>query len=230
MSRRGTMSSSLALAGDAAHRREAPRLARRLDRLAHDGDVARSPRRCSRRRTRRSASRDAVRPCRGRRRSVSVAPWWRACASRSSDRSTAMMRSAPARRAPITAPRPTSPQPNTATVEPGCTFAVYSAAPIPVESPHANTARAGERRVRADLGERDLGHHGRLGEGRGAHEVAQRLAAAATGASCRRGGSRAPCRSRIAMQRFVRGLAAVDALAALGREQRHDVVARAQRA
>ncbi len=51
-----------------------------------------------------------------------------------------MIRSAPARRAPITAPSPTSPQPNTATEEPGATFAVESAAPIPVESPHANTA------------------------------------------------------------------------------------------
>jgi hypothetical protein len=55
---------------------------------------------------------------------VSVAPWWRACASRSSERSTATMRSAPASRAPITAPSPTSPQPKTTHVDPGSTRAV----------------------------------------------------------------------------------------------------------
>ncbi len=51
------------------------------------------------------------------------------------------MRSAPASRAPITAPRPTSPHPKTTHVEPRSTPAVYSAAPIPVERPHANGAQ-----------------------------------------------------------------------------------------
>ena len=41
----------------------------------------------------------------------------------------------------MTAPRPTSPQPNTTQVEPARTSAVYSAAPIPVERPHANGAQ-----------------------------------------------------------------------------------------
>ena len=52
------------------------------------------------------------------------APWWRALASRSSDRSTATIRSAPASRHPITAPRPTRPHPNTTHVAPGRTSAV----------------------------------------------------------------------------------------------------------
>ncbi len=39
-------------------------------------------------------------------------------------------------------------------------------------------ARAVERRLRGDLGQGDLGHDGRLGEGRRAHEVAQGLARA----------------------------------------------------
>ena len=52
-----------------------------------------------------------------------------------------MIRPAPASRAPITAPRPTSPQPKTATVEPGSTCAVFSAAPIPVDRPQAKGAQ-----------------------------------------------------------------------------------------
>ena len=51
-----------------------------------------------------------------------------------------MIRSAPASRAPITAPRPTRPQPKTATVEPGSTCAVFRAAPIPVDRPQAKGA------------------------------------------------------------------------------------------
>ena len=55
-----------------------------------------------------------------------------------------MIRSAPCRRQPATAPRPTSPAPNTTQVEPGSTLAVLIAAPIPVDSPHANgAARSG---------------------------------------------------------------------------------------
>ena len=41
----------------------------------------------------------------------------------------------------MTAPSPTSPQPKTMHVDPGWTSAVYSAAPIPVASPHANGAQ-----------------------------------------------------------------------------------------
>ena len=52
-----------------------------------------------------------------------------------------MIRSAPWIRAPATAPRPTRPQPKTATTEPGCTSAVYIAAPRPVERPQANSAQ-----------------------------------------------------------------------------------------
>ena len=51
-----------------------------------------------------------------------------------------MIRSAPARRQPATAPRPTIPAPNTTQVEPGSTLAVLSAAPRPVERPQANSA------------------------------------------------------------------------------------------
>ena len=50
----------------------------------------------------------------------------------------AMIRSAPASRAPATAPRPTSPAPKTATVDPGSTLATYRAAPTPVVAPQAS--------------------------------------------------------------------------------------------
>ena len=52
-----------------------------------------------------------------------------------------MMRLAPASRQPITAPRPTRPQPKTAQTEPGSTRAVKKTAPMPVDSPHANGAQ-----------------------------------------------------------------------------------------
>ncbi len=48
------------------------------------------------------------------------------------------MRSAPASRAPATAPRPTIPAPNTTQVLPGSTLAVVSTAPSPVDRPQAN--------------------------------------------------------------------------------------------
>ena len=48
-----------------------------------------------------------------------------------------MIRSAPWSRQPATAPRPTIPAPKTTQVEPCSTAAVFIAAPIPVESPHA---------------------------------------------------------------------------------------------
>ena len=68
---------------------------------------------------------------------VSVAPCPRASARRSSERSTTMIRSAPCRRQPATAPSPTMPAPKTAHVEPASTFAVNIAAPNPVERPQA---------------------------------------------------------------------------------------------
>ena len=46
-----------------------------------------------------------------------------------------MMRDAPAMRAPWMTAVPTPPQPRTATVEPGRTSAVLSAAPTPVVTP-----------------------------------------------------------------------------------------------
>src|SRR4051812_49657354 len=49
-----------------------------------------------------------------------------------------MIRSAPWRRQPATAPRPTMPAPKTTHVEPGSTLAVFIAAPRPVDRPHAN--------------------------------------------------------------------------------------------
>ena len=48
------------------------------------------------------------------------------------------IRSAPCRRHPATAPRPTIPAPKTTHVEPGSTLAVNIAAPRPVERPQAN--------------------------------------------------------------------------------------------
>ena len=55
-----------------------------------------------------------------------------------------MIRSACLSRQPATAPRPTIPAPNTTQVDPGFTWAVFMAAPKPVESPQANRhARSG---------------------------------------------------------------------------------------
>jgi hypothetical protein len=80
-----------------------------------------------------------------------------------------------------------------------------------------------EGRVRRDVRERDLRHDGVLGECRGAHEVADRLAAARE--PRRAVGQVAEvlllpnCETEVRAQ-----AAAVDALAALRREQRDDVV------
>ena len=51
-----------------------------------------------------------------------------------------MIRSAPCRRQPATAPSPTMPAPKTTQVDPGSTAAVLIAAPRPVESPQAKSA------------------------------------------------------------------------------------------
>ena len=69
-----------------------------------------------------------------------VAPWPRASSSLSSERSTQTIVSAPCRRQPATAPSPTIPAPKTAHVDPGSTFAVFIAAPSPVDNPQAKSA------------------------------------------------------------------------------------------
>ena len=135
-----------------------------------------------------------------------------------------MIRSAPASRAPITAPRPTRPQPNTAHVEPGWTRGGVERRADPGREAARERRAAVERRLRAHLRERDLGHDGVLREGRGAHEVPQRLAAARQ--------ARRPV-GEVAEPLLVADrdaavrprAAAVNALAALRREQRDHVVA-----
>ena len=67
---------------------------------------------------------------------VSVAPNRSAHASFGAATSTAISRSAPAILAPCSAARPIPPRPITATRAPGHTFAVWIAAPTPVETPH----------------------------------------------------------------------------------------------
>ena len=54
--------------------------------------------------------------------------------------SIAMMRSAPASAAPLTAESPTPPQPITATVAPGSTLAALNTAPTPVITPQPTSA------------------------------------------------------------------------------------------
>ena len=60
---------------------------------------------------------------------MSVAPSLVASCSLAGLVSTAMMRPAPAICAPLIAAMPTPPQPITATVSPGATFAVFTTAP-----------------------------------------------------------------------------------------------------
>ena len=163
----------LALAGHAGDRAEAPAHARGLDRLAHDRRRCRWPRRCSRRRSRRS-SRGSASTASGPPMSVSVAPWPRACSSRSSARSTQMIRSAPASRAPATAPRPTRPAPKTAQVEPALDLGDVERGADAGGRAAGERADHVERRLGVHLGQRDLRHHGRLGERARAHEVADR--------------------------------------------------------
>ena len=81
-----------------------------------------------------------------------------------------------------------------------------------------------ERRLRAHLRERDLRHHGVLGERRRPHEVAQRLTVPREA----RGAVGEVAEALLVADRdaAVRAIAeAVDALPALGREQRDDVIA-----
>ena len=98
----------------------------------------------------------------------------------------------------------------------------------PGREPARERRAAFERRLRRDLRERDLRHDRVLRKGRRAHEVAHRLAVA--------GEARRPVwevaepllvADRDAAVRSP--AAAMDAVAALGREERHDVVARPER-
>src|SRR5205085_7750307 len=94
----------------------------------------------------------------------------------------------------------------------------------PRRQPACEETRAVEWSIVAHLGERDLGHDGVLGERGSSHEMADRLAVA-----------RQPGRAvgQVALVLLVADreaeirarVAAVDALAALGREERDDVVA-----
>jgi hypothetical protein len=109
-------------------------------------------------------------------------------------------------------------------VEPGSTLARVDRRPEAGREAAGEEAGAVEGSVLAHVRERDLGHHGVLGEGRGAHEVAHRLAVArqARGAVGQialvllLANGEAEIRARIA---------AVGAFAALRREERHHVVA-----
>jgi hypothetical protein len=74
----------------------------------------------------------------------SVAPAVRARSSFVAEVSTAMIRSAPARRAPVTAESPTPPSPTTSTVSPGWAPAAFWAAPTPVRM--AQPSRAASSR------------------------------------------------------------------------------------
>src|SRR5205823_3115637 len=89
-------------------------------------------------------------------------------------------------------------------------------------------AGAVERRLGRDPRERDLRHHGVLGERRGAHEVADRLAVARQ--PRRAIGQEALVLLLADREAEVRArIAAVDAFAALRREEGDDVVARRDR-
>ena len=220
----------LALAGDAAHGRRGPTpIARRLDRLAHHGDVAG---RLEGVVGAEAAGRleDPLDDVGRRPTIVSVAPW---CARqlRGGPRRGRRRRSArrPAGRQPMTAPSPTMPAPKTTHVEPGSTFAVFIAAPSPVERPHANSAAPSSGASGLIFASAISGITVYSAKVERAHEVAERLAVA-----------REPRRAvgQVALvllladrEAEVRArAAAVDALAALRREQRDDVVAGRERA
>jgi hypothetical protein len=120
------------------------------------------------------------------------------------------------------------PAPKTTHVDPGSTFAVFIAAPSPVERPHAKRTCVLERRLGVDLRQRDLRHDRVLRERGRPHEVTDRVAVPPE--------SRRPV-GQVALvllladgQAEVRSLAAaVHTLAALRREERDDVIARGER-
>ena len=121
---RGTMSSVSPLpATPATVQKAQPMRADSTYRITRVAGRLEGSRRRSRRWTRRSSPRPRRRSARSRRGGAS--------SSRSSERSTQAIRPAPARRQPITAPGDQAAPGRR--VDPGSTFAVLSAAPIPVE-------------------------------------------------------------------------------------------------
>ena len=89
----------------------------------------------------------------------------------------------------------------------------------------ADVADLVERRVLADLGQRDLRQHGVVGEGRAAHVVVDRLAADARSGWCRPASAPLPWVARMAVHRLVLRDRQRFALPAFRRVERDDVVA-----
>ena len=115
-----------------------------------------------------------------------------------------MILSAPTMRAPWITLRPMPPRPNTTTLAPGQTLAVQIDRADAGGDAAADVADLVERRVLAHLGERDLGQHGEIGEGRAAH-VVERLRRPSQEKRLVPSGIRPwPCVARIAVQRLER--------------------------
>ena len=174
-------------AGDADDHRHAPAAMAALERLAHQRRRCRCTRSCSRRR-RRSARPGARR---GRRRppSDSRSASCRTCAPAPRApglRSTPTIMLAPTIRAPWTTLRPMPPRPNTTTLAPGLDLRRVDHGADAGRHAAADVADLVERRVLADLRERDLRQHRVVRERRAAHVVVDRLAAAARSGWCRR--------------------------------------------
>ena len=108
--------------------------------------------------------------------SVWVAPCWRACSSRFSERSTATIRSAPASRAARHRAEAHQPGAEDHAGRAGLDLGDVERGADPGGGAAGERADHVERRLGVDLRERDLRHHGRLGERARAHEVAQLVA------------------------------------------------------
>ena len=165
----------LALAGHPGDRAEAPAHARRLDRLAHHRDVAGGLEGVV------GAEavghlEDLVDACRGRRRACRWRPAARACSSRSSDRSMAMIRSAPASRAARHGAEADQAGAEDHAGRAGLDLGDVERGADARGGAAGERADHVERRLGVHLGERDLRHHGGLGEGARAHEVADVVA------------------------------------------------------
>jgi hypothetical protein len=119
----------------------------------HDGDVSRSPRTCKSAAEAAGLRLGSSSTVSSRRRACSVAPWWRAWRSRSSERSIATIRPAPGEARADHRAQADEAAAEDATVEPGSTWAVFRARPIPVERPQANGAQPSSGRLRSHLRE-----------------------------------------------------------------------------
>ena len=113
-------------------------------------------------------------------------PSARPSASRAGLRSTPTIWCAPAMRAPCTTLSPMPPRPNTTTLAPGLDLRGPQHGADAGGDAAADVADLVERRVRAHLGQRDLGQHGVVREGRAAHVVVDLLAAQREATRCRR--------------------------------------------